>query len=117
VTTTAAVAPSLNLPVSGAAFGAGVFQFPSTELTIDGNIVGTQHIAGLVYISQQSLNRGVGFITGFDYGKGNMTALAKVEVQPPAAMHDWPSDRGLCQDATETCYLSSGIRPQTLCDL
>ena len=66
--------PSLKLPVSGATFGAGVFQFPSTELTIDGNIVGTQHIAGLVYISQQSLNRGVGFITGFDYGKGNMTA-------------------------------------------
>ena len=48
----------------------GQFVFPSTEIRIDGNIVGGRHIAGLVYISQESLNSGTGYITGFDYENG-----------------------------------------------
>ena len=64
--------PGLTLPLSAATFGAGVFQYPTTEITIDGNLVGTQYISGLITISQQSLNAGVGFITGFDYANGAM---------------------------------------------
>lgn len=61
---------SLSLPASGTATGSGTFAFPSTEITINGNIVGSEYIAGLVYISQQSLNTSTGFIKGFDYAKG-----------------------------------------------
>jgi hypothetical protein len=68
--TTQATPATLPLPTSGATFGGGTFAFPSTEITIDGNIVGDQHIAGLVYISQQSLNTNSGYITGFDYANG-----------------------------------------------
>lgn len=53
----------------GTATGSG-FTLPSTEITIVGNIVSGVHIAGLVFISQQSLNSGVGTITGFDHARG-----------------------------------------------
>ena len=43
---------------------------PSVEIRVEGNIVGGRHIAGLVYISQQSLNTGTAVITGFDYAHG-----------------------------------------------
>ena len=58
---------SLKLAVPTASGG---FDFPSTEVTIIGNVVGGRHIAGLVFISQQSLNIGTGTITDFDYGNG-----------------------------------------------
>jgi hypothetical protein len=51
---------------------ARIFAFPSTEITIHGNIVGDKYIAGLVFISQQSLNTGSGYITKFDYEQGVM---------------------------------------------
>jgi len=44
--------------------------YPSTEFTIIGNIVAGQYIAGLIYISQQSLNSGQGYITRIDYPTG-----------------------------------------------
>ena len=53
-----------------AAPASALFSFPSTQLTINGNIVAGTHIAGLVFISQQSLNTGTGYITGFDYASG-----------------------------------------------
>ena len=56
-------------PANGAP-GQPAFAFPSTEVTIHGNIVAGRYIAGLVFISQQSLNTGSGYITGFDYAKG-----------------------------------------------
>lgn len=46
------------------------YTFPSTEVTVNGNIVAGEHIAGLVYISQQALNTGTGVITRFDYAEG-----------------------------------------------
>ena len=73
--------PTLTLPLTGAAFGAGVFQYPSTEITIDGNMVGNTHIAGLVYIAQQSLNMGVGYIVGI----GNATGTLLVSSSPAGA--------------------------------
>jgi len=47
-----------------------VFKYPSTEISIVGNIVAGDPIAGLILVSQQSLNLGNGYITGFDYAKG-----------------------------------------------
>ena len=47
-----------------------VFKYPSTEISIVGNIVGGQHIAGLLLVSQQSLNLGTGYITRIDYTTG-----------------------------------------------
>jgi hypothetical protein len=40
------------------------------ELRVVGNIVGTKHIAGLAFVSQQSANTGRGEITGIDYANG-----------------------------------------------
>jgi hypothetical protein len=62
--------PTGALPVSGN--GASGFSFPSTEITIHGNIVDDRYIAGLVFISQQSLNAGSGYITKLDYELGVM---------------------------------------------
>lgn len=42
------------------------------ETTLTGNIVGGVYIAGLVHISQQSLNNGAGFIRNIDYGTGEL---------------------------------------------
>jgi hypothetical protein len=47
-----------------------VFKYPSTEISIVGNIVAGRHIAGLVLVSQQSLNLGIGYITRIDYAAG-----------------------------------------------
>ncbi|MEY8875483.1 MAG: hypothetical protein AB9M60_03165 [Leptothrix sp. (in: b-proteobacteria)] len=50
--------------------------FPSTEITITGNIVGDEYIAGLVYISQQSLNGSSGYIRRIDYSDGSIYVSA-----------------------------------------
>jgi cytochrome c peroxidase len=68
------------------------FSYPSTEVQIHGNIVAGRYIAGLVFISQQSLNTASGIITGFDYAKGvilvgdlaNGPARMRVELNDPA---------------------------------
>ena len=60
-------APQLTL---AAAPGTAAYSYPSTEITINGNIVAGEHIAGLVFISQQFLNTGTGYITHFDYANG-----------------------------------------------
>ena len=42
------------------------------EMSVTGNMVGTQNIAALMYVSQQSLNGNTGFITKIDYATGNI---------------------------------------------
>ncbi|MFO0700531.1 MAG: hypothetical protein U0236_15015 [Nitrospira sp.] len=42
------------------------------EATVDGNVVGSEYRAGLVSISQQSLNTSVGYIHGIDLNTGMM---------------------------------------------
>lgn len=42
------------------------------EAHVIGNRVGDTYIAGLIYISQQDLNAGAGFINYIDYAKGNI---------------------------------------------
>ena len=88
------------------------FSFPSTEMRIDGNVVAGSHIAGLVYISQQSLNSGTGFITGFDYEnavvyvtntRGGAT-IARLQINDPKITD--PDD-----PAFGTGRFSAGISP------
>ena len=45
---------------------------PSHEIHIQGNIIGGQYIAGLIFISQQSLNGGQGAISCIDYATGEL---------------------------------------------
>ncbi len=45
---------------------------PSTEVHVIGNIVNGQYIAGLMFISQQSLNAGQGMISCIDYATGEL---------------------------------------------
>ncbi len=42
------------------------------EVNVQGNRVGDQYIAGLLFISNQSVNTGQGFINFIDYAKGEM---------------------------------------------
>jgi hypothetical protein len=67
------------------------FNYPSTEISISGNVVGGTPIAGLIGVSQQSLNTGSGFIVALDYAGGAMTLsssfngppLVRVEINDP----------------------------------
>jgi hypothetical protein len=52
----------------------------SFEMHAVGNIVGARRIAGLLFVSQQSLNSSTGVITGIDYSTGNL----KVDTGDPA---------------------------------
>lgn len=45
---------------------------PSYEVHVQGNVVDGKYIAGLIFISQQSLNLGQGTITAIDYAKGEL---------------------------------------------
>ena len=46
--------------------------YGSFEVHVQGNIVNGEYIAGLIFLSQQSLNSGQGFITRIDYLKGDL---------------------------------------------
>ncbi len=50
---------------------------PSYEIQVQGNVVNGQYIAGLVFISQQSLNIGQGTITKIDYNNGELLIAVK----------------------------------------
>src|SRR5476649_973343 len=45
---------------------------PSYEIHMQGNVVNGKYIAGLIFISQQSLNLGQGAITAIDYANGEL---------------------------------------------
>src|SRR3954463_14182481 len=49
------------------AVGGGALEYGSYEFQAIGNIVGGKRVAGLVYLSQQSLNTGTGTIKSIDY--------------------------------------------------
>jgi len=48
------------------------------EVHVQGNRVGNEYIAALMFISQQSLNAGQGFINYIDYDKGEMRVGGKI---------------------------------------
>jgi hypothetical protein len=66
------------------------------ELRAVGNIVGSRHIAGLAFVSQQSANTGRGEITGIDYANGALKVAdaaggtVTVQLNDPkiAGLHD-----------------------------
>ena len=90
------------------------FSFPSTEMHVDGNVVAGRHIAGLVFISQQSLNSGTGYITGFDYENAVVfvsntrggASTARLQINDPKITD--PAD-----PAFGTGRYSAGISPDT----
>jgi len=65
---------------------------PSYEAHVQGNIVDGRYIAGLIFLSQHSLNIGQGTITAIDYAKGELLVktgsganpvLARVRINDP----------------------------------
>lgn len=63
---------------------------PSYEIHVVGNVVSGQYIAGLVFISQQSLNSGQGVISCIDYATGEMQ-VGGPPVDPSVAPFACPS--------------------------
>jgi hypothetical protein len=55
---------------------------PSFELSVVGNTVGTRNVAGLMYLSQQSLNGGSGVISKIDYATGNIEVASGNAAEP-----------------------------------
>ncbi len=61
---------------------------PSYEIHVVGNVVNSQYIAGLVFISQQALNLGSGIISAIDYNNGELLvdtkgSIARVRINDP----------------------------------
>ena len=55
------------------AVGGGALEYAPYEFNAIGNIVGDKQIAGLIYMSQQSLNTGTGTIKSIDYANESLT--------------------------------------------
>ena len=92
--------------------------YPSFEIRAVGNIVGPRRIAGLLYVSQQSLNTSTGVITGIDYATGNLkvdtgdaAAPATVQINDPNGRFgraQTPDARFSVDDANPTVHASTG---------
>jgi hypothetical protein len=67
--------------------------FPSYEIHVIGNIVASQHIAGLVFVSQQALNSGSGVISRIDYATGNIEVDSGDAAQPAIVQINDPNGR------------------------
>lgn len=67
-----ALADKVLLPGSIVPSQPGSLPLPAYEIHVQGNIVNGQHIAGLVFISQQALNLGQGYIKSIDYATGEL---------------------------------------------
>ncbi len=83
-----ALKDTVQLPVANGMNG----PLPSYEIHVIGNVVNGRYIAGLVFISQQSLNLGQGRITAIDYASGELQiattkdstpALVRVRINDP----------------------------------
>jgi hypothetical protein len=79
-----ALADKVMLPDSAVPGQAGSLPLPAYEIHIQGNIVtdsvtgDAKHIAGLVFISQQSLNVGQGYIKSIDYKTGELCVASGI---------------------------------------
>jgi hypothetical protein len=75
-------------PQSGLALGDAPTPFATYEVTVIGNRVITggsdRYIAGLIFLSQQSLNQGQGYINYIDYAKGELWVGAALHSQTGA---------------------------------
>ncbi len=75
---------TVNIPFASAHNG----PLPSYEIHMQGNVVNGKYIAGLVFISQQSLSVGSGIITAIDYNTGELLvdskgSIARVRINDP----------------------------------
>jgi len=79
---------TVSIPLA-AAYNSG--PLPSYEIHVQGNVVNGKYIAGLIFISQQSLNLGQGTITAIDYSNGELQVatngptpgVARVRINDP----------------------------------
>ncbi len=88
------------------------------EIHAVGNIVGARRIAGLVYVSQQSLNSSTGVISGIDYSTGNLlvdtgsaAAPATVQINDPNGRFgraQSPDARFSVDDVNPTIHAGTG---------
>lgn len=67
--------------------------YPSFEVSVVGNTVDNRQIAGLIYVSQQSLNSGSGFITKIDYSTGNIEVDSGDPLHPTVIQINDPNGR------------------------
>jgi hypothetical protein len=67
--------------------------YPSFEMHAVGNIVGNRRIAGLLFVSQQSLNTSTGVITGIDYATGNLKVDTGDAANPAIVQINDPNGR------------------------
>ena len=76
-----ALRDTVTLPVANSYNG----PLPSYEVHVQGNVVNGKYIAGLIYLSQQSLNLGQGTITAIDYASGELQ-VATTQGPTPAVV-------------------------------
>ena len=75
------------LTIPTAAPAAGSFNYPTTEISVTGNVVNGTYIAGLIHIAQQSLNSGSGFISAIEYTAGVSTGTLLISATPGGPPH------------------------------
>ncbi|QAY83892.1 hypothetical protein [Pseudomonas arsenicoxydans] len=75
------------------ALGKSAAAYPSFEIHVVGNSVSNKQIAGLIFVSQQSVNAGSGFITRIDYTNGNLEVDSGNPTQPTIIQINDPSGR------------------------
>jgi hypothetical protein len=109
----------LKLNSSGSGPGTSGSPFPSIEVVVTGNIVNGEYIAGLLLVSQQSLNTSVGYITSIDYTNGAFlvsgsptgTATSYVQINDPTARFSIgksPDSRFSVDDQNPTIHAATG---------
>jgi hypothetical protein len=91
------------------------------EVRVQGNRVGDQYIAGLIFLAQQSLNVGQGFINYIDYAKGELriggtlndrNSGARVRINDPLAKFskgDSPDRRFTIDEDNPTVRAQTGF--------
>jgi hypothetical protein len=90
---------TVNIPFASAQNG----PLPSYEIHVIGNVVNGKYIAGLVFISQQSLNLGSGIISAIDYDNGELLvdtkgSIVRVRINDPIGRYG-PSHGALDSNA------------------
>ena len=101
---------SAVLTESGLALDDTTKPLAAFEAALDGNIVGGVYIAGLVHISQQSLNNAAGFIRKIDYNTGELCVGGSSTPLPAAAACSPPDARVRINDPKGRYGLADGAQ-------
>jgi hypothetical protein len=91
-----ALTDRIMLPGSALPEPSNTLPLPAYEIHVVGNVIKDKHIAGLVFISQQSLNVGQGYIKSIDYATGELCVssvpaygfIGQTEASPPCVEPD-----------------------------